>query len=231
MRPQARRTRLRHQIDSRWFVSPLQRSLLHGIATLLGSRAAAYVFLAASVDLFALTPVFLRRVDTSGRSRGVLFAWAVFGAISVILLIFLWFGMWWHWLVIDRHHSAARKPGSLFCSARFGGAALVTTSWCICLRPFLHVSPSSGLNQPNFSRGIHGSRAGETWPGVSVPWCKKQNRLKGRRASKFGPGGNPSFDSCGGIAHHIDAGVLASFTAIVTPPSMLTGCARNRVRQ
>lgn len=82
------------------------------------------MFLAASVDLFALTPVFSRRIDTSGLSGGILFAWIFFGAISAVLLALLWFGMWWHWLVIDRHRPCARKIwfAILLCSLWWGSA-------------------------------------------------------------------------------------------------------------
>jgi hypothetical protein len=82
------------------------------------------VLLAASVDLFALTPVFSRRIDTTGLSGGILFAWAFFGAISVALLIFLWFGMWWHWLVIGRYHARARTIwfAILLCALWWGSA-------------------------------------------------------------------------------------------------------------
>lgn len=106
------------------FVSPLQRSLAHQIEARLGSPAAAYVFFAASVDLFALTPVFSKCIDISGLSGGILFAWAFFGAISVALLVFLWFCMWWHWLVIGRYHSSARKIwfAILLCSFWWGSA-------------------------------------------------------------------------------------------------------------
>jgi len=105
-------------------VSPLQRSPAHQIGALLGSRAASYVFLAAGVDLFALTPVFSRRIDTTGLSGEILFAWTVFCTISLVLLIFLWFGMWWHWLVIGRYHSSARKIWFviLLCSLWWGSA-------------------------------------------------------------------------------------------------------------
>jgi len=82
------------------------------------------VLLAASVDLFALTPVFSRRVDTTGLSGGILFAWALFGAISLVLLMFLWLGMWWHWLVIGRYQTNARKIwfAILLCTLWWGSA-------------------------------------------------------------------------------------------------------------
>src|SRR5215469_13572282 len=99
-RPHARRSLPAPSSRQPGFVSPLQRSPAHQIRALLGSRAVVYVLLAASVDLFALTPVFSRRIDTTGLSGGILFAWAFFCAVSVALLLFLWFGMWWHWLVI-----------------------------------------------------------------------------------------------------------------------------------
>jgi magnesium-transporting ATPase (P-type) len=82
------------------------------------------VLFAASVDLFALTPVFSRRIDTTGLSGGILFAWAFFGSISLVLLIFLWFGMWWHWLVIGRYHASARNIwfAILVCALWWGSA-------------------------------------------------------------------------------------------------------------
>ena len=112
------------QIESQRFVSRLQRSPAQQIGAVLSSRPAAYLLLAASVDLFALTPVFSRRIDTSVFSGGILVAWAFFGAVSLVLLMLLWFAMWWHWLVIDCHHSSARKIwfAILLCSFWWGSA-------------------------------------------------------------------------------------------------------------
>lgn len=51
-------------------------------------------------------------------------AWAFFGAISLVLLTLLWLGMWWHWLMIGRARSTARKTwfAILLCSFWWGSA-------------------------------------------------------------------------------------------------------------
>lgn len=136
-------------------MSRLQRSPAHQIAVLLSSRGAACVLLAASIDVFALTPVFSRRIDISGFSGGILFAWVFFVAISIVLLTLLWFGMWWHWLVIVRHPSGARKIWFviLLCSLWWGSAVYYLFVYLPSTFP-PHLAGDQDLNNSTSSRRI-----------------------------------------------------------------------------
>jgi hypothetical protein len=106
------------------------------VTKFLNSDLAAFLLLASTVDLFALTPVFLGRMNIHTLSFAVAVGWVVFGGTSVVAVVFLCFCMGWHCCKMHSDKRRTNKLLFLFAGCSLWGSAAyyycVYLPWLLC---------------------------------------------------------------------------------------------------
>lgn len=77
--------------------------------TWLVTRQAAVLFFVSTILVLALTPVFLGRIDTAQMPFWTRLPWGILGISGPLAIVFLWLGMWWYWVRLDRSRSPAKR--------------------------------------------------------------------------------------------------------------------------